>query len=589
MSPRTETPPLRDTYAEAIDAELHAIFLRQGRRFPLAAVAVVWLLVYVASQGVALRVLVTWAGAVSILAVVRQLLCIGFSRDGGTAAQLRTRLRIVIAVWALGGFAAGAGALLWFPALNLEHKIVFSVAYLAAYTGGVVVALSSPASAFVFGASLLGPLAVAWVLNGGTAGMVVATICLVTLIYVRAAASDSHDAIRSAIRSKLREEELVRRMEQHGAELAGAMRAKSQFLAAASHDLRQPVTSMNLLLSALSAARDEKAVRNVASKFEAPLHALEEILSSLLEVSRLEAGIIEVRRRACSCAEILDPVLAEFRPRALDKRIVLRARHDDTELFTDPDLVRRIVRNLVDNAIKFTDEGAIDVTMRAEGTALLLSVTDTGRGIPAPIQERVFEDYFQGENPQRDRAQGLGLGLSIVRRLAGLLGGEATVDSAPGRGSRFELRFPSAVARYHLGHSPREAPGRHGARLSVSNILVVEDDRLVADAMLTLFRALGVEARFALDADEAMMITALGRFIPDVALVDFGLPGPIDGIALVREMRVRLPRCTYLLVTGDTRPEVLRRAAEFGVPVLHKPITVERLNDKLEELGARDA
>jgi CheY-like chemotaxis protein/two-component sensor histidine kinase len=378
-------------------------------------------------------------------------------------------------------------------------------------------------------------------------------------------------------------------MEQHGVELEGAMRAKSQFLAAASHDLRQPVTSMNLLLSALLASRDEQAVRSVAAKFEAPLHALEEILSSLLEVSRLEAGIIEVHRRKCTPAEIVEPVIAEFRPRAAAKRIALRAHYDEAELFTDPDLVRRIVRNLVDNAIKFTDEGSISVVMRAEGTALTLSVNDTGRGVPPDIQERVFDDYFQGENPHRDRAQGLGLGLSIVRRLAGLLGGEATLNSTVGRGSRFGLRLPNAVARYQSEAGPRKEGLRYGARLSASNILVVEDDRLVVDAMSTLFRTLGIEARFALDGDEALMITALGRFIPDVALVDYGLPGTIDGIALIREMRVRLPRCTFLLVTGDTRPEVLRSAADLGVPVLHKPITVERLNEKLEELNTRDA
>ncbi|MCL4745746.1 MAG: response regulator [Burkholderiaceae bacterium] len=577
-----------DPYSEAISAELHCIFLKQGRRFPFATLVVVWLLVFVALDSASMRVLLTWAGVVSALAIIRQLLCVAYANAGSTPQLLQRRLRIVVTVWVLSGLVVGAGALIWFPVLSLEERIVFSIAYLAAYTGAVVVSLSSPTSSFLFGAGVLGPLAFAWMLSARTPGLIIALILLVMLIYVREAAGDAYDAIRAAIRSKLREEELVRRMEQHGVELETAMRAKSQFLAAASHDLRQPVTSMNLLLSALFASRDAQSVRNVASKFEAPLRALEEILSSLLEVSRLEAGIIEAHRRVCTPDEIIAPVVAEFKPRAAARRLNLRATNDEAELFTDPELVRRILRNLVDNAIKFTDEGSIQIDLRAEGSAMLLSVTDSGRGIPNEIQNRVFDDYFQGENPHRDRAQGLGLGLSIVRRLVGLLGGEAKLTSAVGRGSRFDLRLPNAIAPYHAGGGSGERAARYGTRLSVSNILVVEDDRLVVDAMSTLFRTLGIEARFALDGDEALMVTALGRFIPDVALVDYGLPGAIDGIALIRELRVRLTRCVFVLVTGDTRPEVLRRAADSGIPVLHKPITVERLNEKLEELTARE-
>ncbi len=578
-----------DPHSEAISAELHCIFLKHGRRFPFAILIVVWLLVFITLESSSSRLLLTWGGAVSALAIIRQVLCVIYANAGSTPQLLRRRLHIVVTVWVLGGLVVGAGALIWFPVLSLEERIVFSIAYLAAYTGAVVVSLSSPTSSFLFGTGVLGPLAFAWMLNARAPGLMIALILLTMLIYVREASGDAYDAIRAAIRSKLREEELVRRMEQHGVELETAMRAKSQFLAAASHDLRQPVTSMNLLLSALFASRDAQAVRSVAAKFEAPLRALEEILSSLLEVSRLEAGIIEVHRRTCAPDEIIGPVVAEFKPRAVGRRLNLRATHEDVELFTDPELVRRILRNLVDNAIKFTDEGSIQIDLRAEGSAMLLAVTDSGRGIPKEIQGRVFDDYFQGDNPHRDRAQGLGLGLSIVRRLVGLLGGEAKLTSAAGHGSRFDLRLPNAIAPYQAGGRSAGRVARYGTRLSVANILVVEDDRLVVEAMSTLFRALGIEARFALDGDEALMITALGRFIPDVALVDYGIPGTIDGIALIREMRVRLARCVFVLVTGDTRPEVLRRAADSGIAVLHKPITVEQLNEKLEELTARDA
>jgi two-component system CheB/CheR fusion protein len=315
------------------------------------------------------------------------------------------------------------------------------------------------------------------------------------------------------------------------------------------------------------------------------LHALEEILSSILEVSRLEAGIIEVKRRACTSSEVIAPLIAEYRPRAAAKRLRLESSVPELALHTDPELVRRVLRNLLDNAIKFTDAGAVRIDAHRNGDALVLAVSDTGRGIAKSQQAQVFEDYYQGENPQRDRRQGLGLGLAIVRRLVGLLGGAISLKSDPGRGTRFELRLPAAIDTQHrVGEERREAAAEPGM-LRGSRVLVVEDDRLVIEAMSTLFSSFGVEARFAIDADDALMETALGRFIPEVALVDFGLPGELDGISLVRELRVRLPRCVFLLVTGDTRPEVIRRAADAGIPTLHKPVTVERLNEKLKELG----
>ena len=247
--------------------------------------------------------------------------------------------------------------------------------------------------------------------------------------------------------------------------------------------------------------------------------------------------------------------------------------------------MRRVLRNLVDNALKFTDVGSVRIEARADLDVLVLRVIDTGRGIAANLRARVFEDYFQGDNPHRDRRQGLGLGLAIVRRLVQLLGGEVKVHSEIGRGATFEVRLPHAIDPAGLATGPGQQSTSRQPRLSVSRVLIVEDDELVIDAIATLFRTLGIEANYALDSDDALMQTTLGRFMPDIALVDFGLPGSMDGIALIRQLRVRLPRCVFLLITGDTRPEVIRRAADAGIETLHKPLSVDRLNEKLNALG----
>lgn len=358
------------------------------------------------------------------------------------------------------------------------------------------------------------------------------------------------------------------------------MGAKNAFLAAASHDLRQPVTSMSLLLSALQAARDEQAMRAVAAKLEAPFLALEEILSSLLEVSQLESGVVKADPRSCVPAEILSALEAEYVPRAQAKGLHLRMAGGEFPAFTDPELLKRVLRNLVENALKFTDAGGVSVEASRRNTDICFVVADTGRGVPPEALERIFDDYFQAANPHRGRGQGLGLGLAIVRRLIELLGGSVSVSSELGRGTRFTVTVPGAQAD-DSPHSSYAAPARRAPTLDVGRMLVVEDDRLIIDAMRTVADALGIDVRFASDAETALEQIALGRFIPELALVDFGLPGRLDGIATILAMRDRLPGCRFLLVTGDTRPEVIRRAASVGITTMHKPISVERISEAL--------
>lgn len=584
--PRQASPRSADRYSAPVAAELQRVFIAQGADFPFLPLLIVGVLAWSLRNVVAPTNLMPWTTVAGALLLLRWGTCVNFSRGTLPVETVGRRLRLVVLLLCAIGAWASSPSLLWFPKIPSTERLVITIAFFGWYASSMVLSVASPVSAFLFGLSLLGPVALAWIIAGGPASLTLALLSIAMIFFVRRASDNAHLAMREAIAAKLREEDLVRRLEQHSRELQSAMAAKTQFLAAASHDLRQPVTSMNLLLSALNASRDEKSLRAVAAKLEAPLKALEEILSSLLEMSRLEAGTIEVQRRVCSAHEIVEPLVAEYMPRASAKRLRLDAAIGHLRLSTDPELVRRIVRNLLDNAIKFTDAGSVRIDVQSDASTLVLGVTDTGRGVPESQQQRIFDDYFQADNPHRDRRAGLGLGLAIVRRLVGLLGGHVHLFSQPGRGSAFEVRIPNAVEPADaIGPRPHDAGVVRRARFAVSNVLVVEDDQLVVDAIGTLFRALGIDARYAADADDALIQTSLGRFVPDLALVDFGLPGTRDGISLIRELRTRLPNCAFLLITGDTRPEVIRRAAEAGIATLHKPLSVERLNEKLESLG----
>ena len=578
-----------DPYAQRVREELRRVYIQQGTRTPLLGLGSIFFLAWVFHPAIPPKWLAAWASVALVLVVLRWGLCVLYSRTAEASREdLLRRMHRIAGLRIAAGACFGVVGPLWFPALSSYQELIFMVVSLGWYATTLLVSLASPIAALGFGIALLGPMSLAWIVSASPGGLTVGITTLALLVLLRQATDNAHAVVRAAIRSHLREQELARGLEQQRQDLEAAMRAKSQFLAAASHDLRQPVTSMNLLMSALAASRDEAAVRTVAAKFEAPLNALEQILSTLLEVSRLEAGIVEVNSRNCELREILTPVLAEYVPRAAAKGIGLDSSLPDFQLRTDPDLVQRILRNLLDNAIKFTESGNVSVQARRElPDTLVLAVADTGVGISWADQRRVFDDYFQTDNPHRDRGHGLGLGLAIVQRLVTLLGGRVTLYSQPRRGSRFEIWLPGVVLASGVVRAPTGEPARAGPSLAVSRVLVVEDDHLVVDAMAALFNAIGVEARFALDADDAMRQTALGRFMPDLALVDFGLPGRRDGIALVQSLRLRLPGCVFLLVTGDTRPEVIRRATDAGIPILHKPITIEQLSDKLSSLQRR--
>ncbi|GAA4411476.1 hybrid sensor histidine kinase/response regulator [Quisquiliibacterium transsilvanicum] len=572
-------------HSPTIDAELYRVLIAQAAQVPMWVLLLPVLSLFVGDH-VSREHRIGWGVLIALSLLIRWVLARIFRSADLADAALRSRARVLSGILVFTGLAAGLAPVIWFPELLQIERAVITVAFFGWFAAAVVVSLVHPLSAYLFGMALLGPLSVAWAAYGGYPGLLVAIITLMLLFSVRQTVGAAHRAIRDAIRARLREAELSQRLEERGRELESAMGVKSAFLAAASHDLRQPVTSMSLLLSAMQAARDEQAMRAVAEKLDAPLQALEEILSSLLEMSRLESGVVRLDSRACVPAEIVIALEAEYLPRAQAKGLHLRVVGGDFAAFTDPELLKRVLRNLIENALKFTDAGGVSVEASRNGSDMQFVVSDTGRGIPPEAIEHIFDDYFQAENPHRNRGQGLGLGLAIVRRLLDLLGGTVSVVSELGRGTRFSVTVPGAQADAELfpAHATRV---RWATSLDVSSMLVVEDDRLIIDAMRTVAESLGIDARFASDAEGALALTALGRFMPEVALVDFGLPGSMDGIATILAMRERLRDCRFLLVTGDTRAEVIGRAAQLGISTLHKPISVERIAEALRAMPKR--
>ncbi len=355
--------------------------------------------------------------------------------------------------------------------------------------------------------------------------------------------------------------------------------AKSRFFAAASHDLRQPLHSLGLFAAALNAHVQSSTARELVGRIGESIAALEALFNELLDLSKLDAGAVSVRRRSISLQELFDRLSLEFHGEAVARELRLRFVPTRLSVQTDPILLERILANLVSNALRYTPQGGVVIGARRRGEQVWIDVCDSGIGIATEEQSQVFDEFYQVGNPGRDRRRGLGLGLAIVRRLVTLLGHELTLQSAPGRGTRFRLCLPRAEGPVDpllvVEHTP-VLDAFIGRR-----ILLVEDDADIRHATATLLGQWGLTVKTAAGAREADAAVDAG-FRPDLAIVDLRLDALHDGIDVIERLRQRLgPELSALLLSGDTGAAEISRVKSSGLPLLTKPVSPARLKSAL--------
>ena len=361
-----------------------------------------------------------------------------------------------------------------------------------------------------------------------------------------------------------------------------AHHARSRFFAAASHDLRQPLHALSLFVAALKARNQQTEAQTLIENIEASTAALELLFNALLDISRLDAGTIEVHPVHFPLQKMLCDLEQQFGAVAAERRLRLRFRPCDITLYSDPLLIERIMVNLIANAIRYTDDGGVLVACRRRGRMVRLSVIDTGRGIPPDQQESVFHEFVQLHNPARDRSKGLGLGLAIVSRLGRLLGHRVDLRSRPDHGSMFSLDVPCGDASLIRPPAPASAPGPIPADALV---LLVDDESAILRGMAELFDNWNIDLVTARSANEAVQwLDSLGR-VPDVIVSDFRLPDDTDGIEVITRLRQKFGRdIPAILVTGDTAPDTILRISQAGFPLLHKPLRPAKLRALLTHL-----
>jgi signal transduction histidine kinase/ActR/RegA family two-component response regulator len=361
--------------------------------------------------------------------------------------------------------------------------------------------------------------------------------------------------------------------------------AKSRFLAAASHDLRQPTHALGMFVARLAQLPHDAQTRHLIGNLEASVRAMQDLLDALLDISRLDAHAVQVQPRPFALADMFEQLRGALALSAAEKGLRLRVRPTDAWVLSDPVLLYRIVLNLMGNALRYTRDGSVLLACRpaAHGTHVRIEVWDSGIGIAPEHHQAIFREFYQVANSERDRSKGLGLGLNIVERTARLLGHRLQFRSSPGRGTRFSIEVPRVPPGAAL-NLPGALALKTADDLAGLTVLVIEDDALAREGLLSLLESWGCVVCVAEGLATALWHLKQGR-MPDVIVSDYRLRDGENGMDTLRQLRAaaRLP-VPACLMSGDTDPNLMRAARAAGLTLLHKPVRPAKLRSLMRRL-----
>jgi signal transduction histidine kinase/CheY-like chemotaxis protein len=557
--------------ARTLEEELLRALARQTRRVPIPVFLATLMIAALAAQKVPVAAWGGWLLLVAITLVVRRTVLWRLPRMTGYTNQEKLRIAILLNV--ANGVVHGL-SLLFIPFLPEFERAIQSMIVVGLCAGAVATNVGYMPVLLGYLVPTLPPLALMWVLSPGIAevGWIERSTAILIVLFGFILVALGRDAFR------LFRESFAMRLEQ--ADLNRKLQAALERAEDASHDLRQPIHTLSLFGAALAMCNLDARTREISQNINVALQGMASQFDALLDISKLDAGVVHSNRAALEPRRLVERLVREFEPVARAKDLAMTASCPfEGMVETDRLLLERIVRNLIDNAIKYTDAGSIQLAVTAAGDEAVLSVTDTGRGIPPDEHARVFEEFYQLDNPERDRTRGFGLGLSIVKRLADLLGIRIEMESAPGKGTTFRLHFPASA-----GAGPAAALAS-AATTSVAgrHVLVVDDEGHVRLGMKTLLEGMGCRATLVDGTARAIAAAKADR--PDIVVADFRLRGDDNGIAAVRSLRALYPDLPAILLSGDTAPDRLREAEAAGIALLHKPVAVDDLAQAIARAG----
>ncbi len=352
--------------------------------------------------------------------------------------------------------------------------------------------------------------------------------------------------------------------------------SRTRFLASASHDLRQPLQALNFFLSALQPKISSHKGKEIFSKLENCTDGMNELLDSILDISKLDAKTLSFNKKPCNLNDILNNLTQQFRDQANQKNLTLNCQETTKYTDTDAVLLQRILSNLISNAINYTKEGGVTISITEGRENLSIHISDTGLGLEESEKIKIFEEFYQLSNPERDKKKGLGLGLSIVKGLCILMDIPLEIQSKKGEGSCFSITLPLCEKPAQVD---REINIVNHSHFGLKKVLIVDDEISIRESLSELLSQWGCEVITAESEDNACHTIESTTFIPDLIIADYRLRDNKTGVEAVNKIKKRLNNSVLpaIIISGDTEPARLKEVANSGYELLHKPVKPAQL------------
>ena len=577
-----------DTGVMKDEISAHAIYVEQIKALykslpPILAInfIVASLVIYGLWNVVPRAELRLWAVAMLVVILARVMLYL-FYRRAEKQALIQGYARYFVVGSGATGLAWGVAGVLLFPPETLEYQL-FILFVLVGMGAGAVTSLTAFMAAFY--AYLLPSLLPVSVMMLMISGPIHTALGMMTLAYIVALSFFAHNINHSFVQSLMLRFEnihLVKELSQQKEQAEQANIAKSKFLAAASHDLRQPLHAMSLQIGQLKASLQDEQAERVLAQISNSQFTLSDILNALLDISHLDAGTLKPNFTHFPLAQLFTRLENEFGPQTREGGVELRLRSTRAWLYSDATLLYRVLANLVDNAVKYTRAPGVLIGARKRGNNWRIEIWDCGPGIPAEQQQAIFGEFVQLDNPGRDRRKGLGLGLSIVQRLNQLLGHQLSLISRSGYGSCFRLEVAEGTPLPQQNGEPLSHEER-GYRLQSAVVLVVDDDPDVLTATRDLLTGWKCAVLTAASLEEAVDVAKDEEI--DVIIADYHLADGHTGLEVIEALNKKGDgQSKAIIITGDVNPEELSRLRDGHYPLLSKPVSPVTLRSVLHRL-----
>jgi signal transduction histidine kinase len=526
--------------------------------------------------------ILSWVGAIYLLTFFRWLHLRSFDAVNASVEQILTQGKGYTIAALFAGLIWGSAPLLFFQPESLEIFTAILLTLIVVIGASMIALSSRPITHAAFAFPALLPIVITMFMQDSLlyrwSGFGILTYLAVSCVFSR----NVHRVISNSLDLKYQNIDLVSDLKKQTEAANKANVDKSRFLAAASHDLRQPLHAVNLFVETLDKKITSDSQKNDLTHIRHGLDSLAELFDALLDITRMDSNALLINKSHFSLADFMSKWLDQYSQQATSKHLTLTVKDCHHFVYTDPILLEQVIRNLLSNAIRYTEKGHVDIYCTDENDEQIrLHIRDTGLGIADVNQEDIFNEFHQLNNPERDRNKGLGLGLAIVKRIAKKLDYQLTFASKLGTGTEFALVLPKGekIERSTIKHTKSVAKNK----LNNVNVMLIDNESQILLAMENILDSWGCKPTNADSVEKALKLIKNG-YQPDIILTDYRMPGDINGSKLITLIQQQVGDIPGIVVTGDTGNDVIAEIAAANQVRLSKPVKPAQLRIAMSHL-----